>query len=104
MALMPALLDEIPKNVVDAKGRRWTLRARLGRGGQGQVFATTDPRHAVKLLDASGPPEIERLRRQLAFVRRLDLAGAHVARPLELIASPRAGYVMEFLDGMVPLS
>lgn len=89
--------------VVDESGARYRLAARLGRGGQGRVHALEGGRFAVKLLDDRSPARREALREQLAHVRRLDLAGLPIARPLALLRRPHVGYIMELLTGMQPL-
>ncbi|MCB9609592.1 MAG: hypothetical protein H6716_23575 [Polyangiaceae bacterium] len=43
------------------------------------------------------------LRRQFAFVRRLDLGELHVAKPIAVLKKPYVGYVAEFLGDMVPI-
>ncbi len=87
--------------VFDEQGARYELRDALGRGGQGEVWRTSDGRRVVKLVHVKNAAE--RLRRQLAYVRRLDLAGLHVARPIALLRAPHVGYVAEFLEEMAPL-
>jgi DNA-binding helix-hairpin-helix protein with protein kinase domain len=47
--------------------------------------------------------DAEVLRRQFAFVRRLDLGGLHVAKPIAVLKPPYVGYVAEFLGDMVPI-
>lgn len=91
-----------PKIVFDARGVRHELRARLGRGGQGEVWRTADGRRVVKLVYARGAEE--KLRRQLARVHHLDLGDLHVARPIALLRTPEVGYVAEFLGEMAPMS
>jgi hypothetical protein len=65
------------------------------------VWLTEGARRIVKLLDPRGDPGA--LRRQLAFVRRLDLTGLHVARPISVLRPPHVGYVAEFLGDMVAI-
>ncbi|MCA9713257.1 MAG: hypothetical protein KC468_01030 [Myxococcales bacterium] len=91
-----------PERVVDETGAEHVLERCIGRGGQGRVWLTAGGRRIVKLLPRRRDPEA--LRRQLAFVRRLDLRGLHVAKPLALLKSPRVGYVAEFLTGMAPIA
>jgi DNA-binding helix-hairpin-helix protein with protein kinase domain len=73
----------------------------LGKGGQGEVYRVKGGKRVVKLLHKGSG---ERMRRQFATVKRMDLRGIHVAKPLSLLKPPLVGYVAEFLDGMIPLS
>src|SRR5581483_3658048 len=45
----------------------------------------------------------QRVRENIARVRRLPLDGLNVARPLRALVQPHVGYVMELMTGMVPL-
>lgn len=87
--------------VTDENGAVHHLARPLGEGGQGQVWLTRGERRVVKLFPRRA--DREALRRQLAFVKRLDLRELHVARPLSLLRSPHVGYVAEFLSDMVPI-
>jgi DNA-binding helix-hairpin-helix protein with protein kinase domain len=89
------------QHVVDSTGAMHVLSKKIGVGGQGQVWLVEGGRRIVKLLDAGG--DAEALRRQLLFVRRLDLAGLHVARPIAVLKPPHVGYVAEFLVDMVSI-
>ena len=89
--------------VVDANGARYELGALLGCGGQGAVYAVKGGRLAVKIIDAGDAGQRDRLRRQLAYVRRLPLQEMALARPIEMLRPPHTGYVMELLTGMTPI-
>jgi hypothetical protein len=65
------------------------------------VWLAEGGRRIVKLLRAGADAEV--LRRQFAFVRRLDLGGLHVAKPIAVLKKPYVGYVAEFLGDMVPI-
>ena len=89
------------KQVIDENGAVHTLGRRIGAGGQGEVWLVEGGRRIVKLL---GPRvNADAMRRQFAFVRRLDLTGFHVAKPLAVLRPPDVGYVAEFLGDMVPI-
>lgn len=92
------------RQVADVNGARYVLTRQLGRGGQGAVFEVKGGRLAAKLIFDTMPSRRERLRNQLTAVKRLDLAGLEIARPLEMLREPALGYVMELLTGMQPLS
>ena len=89
------------QQVVDDTGAVHTLAKRIGAGGQGEVWLVEGGRRIVKLLRRGGDPEA--LRRQFAFVRRLELGGQHVARPIAVLKAPHVGYVAEFLGDMVAI-
>lgn len=90
-------------SVLDANGVRYELAELLGRGGQGAVYAVKGGRMAVKLVAARSARDHERLRNQLTHVLRLPVGELPLAKPLELLRAPHAGYVMELLTGMVPI-
>lgn len=89
------------QQVVDESGAVHTLSKQIGAGGQGAVWLVEGGRRIVKLLTPGSDAEV--LRRQFAFVRRLDLAGLHVARPIAVLKPPHVGYVAEFLGDMVSI-
>ena len=87
--------------VIDETGAVHLLTRKIGVGGQGEVWLVEGGRRIVKLL--SRRSQADELRRQFSFVRRLDLAGLNVARPLAVLKAPYVGYVAEFLEDMVPM-
>ena len=89
------------QQVIDESGAVHTLSRRIGKGGQGEVWLVEGGRRIVKLLHRR--TDAEALRRQFAFVRRLDLGGLHVARPIAVLRPPHVGYVAEFLGDMVAI-
>ncbi len=120
-------MTDYPKDVVDERGNVHVLKEMLGEGGQGIVFATTNPDIAVKLIAGgseqakserketllerltrgSGAPlkkgnaEHDKLRTRLETVRTLphpdDL---HLAEPLAMLRE-HVGYTMRLLRDMV---
>lgn len=93
-------VKEQPREVTTLQGVRYRLDRKLGEGGQGAVFATNDKKYVVKRLRVRGDAAREKLRDQLAMVKRLPLDGLPVARPLDQLRPPHVGYVMEFASGM----
>ena len=74
----------------------------LGEGGEGAVFRTRHGSLAVKVcsaVDESPARLTERLRR----LQWLPLEAVPICRPLEQLAAPDVGYVMELLQDMVAL-
>lgn len=88
--------------VKDEYGRPLQLTRLLGTGGQGEVWAAGD-RVAVKVLRARTRRAAEGLRQRLRTVKRLDLEGLAVSRPLAMLAEPDVGYTMELLGDMAAL-
>lgn len=122
-------MTDYPKDVVDERGKVHVLKEMLGEGGQGIVFATTNPDIAVKLIAGGseqakserketllerltrgsgallkkGNAEHDKLRTRLETVRTLphpdDL---HLAEPLAMLRE-HVGYTMRLLRDMVPM-
>lgn len=90
-----------PQQVVDETGAVHVLTQRIGVGGQGQVWLVSGGRRIVKLLDPGR--DAEEMRQRFKAVRRLDLRGLDVARPLAVLRPPHVGYVAEFLGDMAPI-
>jgi hypothetical protein len=88
--------------VKDQRGRPLPLVRLIGKGGQAEVWAS-EGRIAVKLMHARGPRSAARVRSRIGVVRRLNLDGVPISRPLELLEQPDVGYSMELLDDMVPV-
>ncbi|WP_440104688.1 protein kinase domain-containing protein [Streptosporangium sp. H16] len=86
--------------VRDEQGRPLALLRRIGVGGQAEVWAS-EGRVAVKMMHARTPRVAQRLRSRIGVIRRLDLGGVPIARPLAMLAAPHVGYSMELLDDMV---
>lgn len=93
----------MPAAVTSIHGSLYPLGPKLGRGGQGAVYAVQGANRAVKIYDISSPQASERLRDQLALVGRLPLENLAVSRPIEQLRAPHVGYVMELFTGMVPI-
>lgn len=94
---------DAPDVVVDTNGAKYALDRLLGHGGQGAVYAVRGRDLAVKLSAVRHRAAQQRVRENIARIRRLPLDGLNVARPLRALLEPHAGYVMELMTGMVPL-
>lgn len=92
--------------VVDDKGGLYELGKRIAEGGQGIVCPTQDPRFLVKVSrHPADDPRTDAWSRQIAAVQRMPIEenDLPIAMPVALISKPRPGYVMELMDGLVPL-
>jgi len=96
-------LDEI-KAVKDENGKIYEVKKRIGEGGQGIVFEVKGGKQAIKLIRSSSSICREQLRTKLQGVRRLEIEDLPIAKPLQMLAKPNVGYVMELYTGMQPLS
>ena len=90
--------------VIDISGHTYVLTEKLGKGGQGVVWKTDNPKVLVKGFTAKDQAQRERWLEQIAWLMRQDLAALNIARPLALLRAPRAGYVLELMDGLIPLT
>ncbi len=89
--------------VQDSKGSVYELTSELSSGGQGIVYRTQSPQALIKGFTNKDEQTRRRWREHIEWLTRQDLAGLKLARPLVLLAEPRCGYVMELMDGLVPL-
>ncbi|MYW04971.1 hypothetical protein, partial [Streptomyces sp. SID3343] len=87
----------------DESGTPLRLGGLLRNGGRGQVWSVAGGRAAVKVLRATRAGDAERLRARLAAVRRYDLDGIPIARPLSMLGEERVGYVMELPGDMIAI-
>lgn len=96
------------KYVVDENGQKHQLTEKLGQGGQGAVWKTSDPNIIVKMkIDPiTGEPvidekEYDKYKAGLDEVRTLDLPeGIHVAKVASILQKPYCGYTMRMLSNM----
>jgi len=89
--------------VQDTKGLVYELKEELSRGGQGIVYRTQYPQVLIKGFTKKDEHARLRWQQHIAWLVNQDLGGLKLARPLTLLAAPRFGYVMELMDGLVPL-
>lgn len=95
------------QKVFDDRGGEYTLGERLSKGGQGTIVRIKgNARQIVKLANAkANDPATVTWAQQLARIRYLPVQdmGLPVVMPLAYISKPRSGYVMELMEGLVPL-
>lgn len=91
------------RHVLDEKGTRYDLVSEMSRGGQGVVHRTHLPNVLVKGFIHKDLNAKQRWHKHIAWLIRQDLSDLKLARPLVLLKQPRIGYVMELMDGLVPL-
>jgi len=91
------------RRVQDTKGSVYELREELSRAGQGIVYRTQYPQALIKGFTNKDDQARQRWHRHIAWLIRQDLGDLKLAKPLALLAEPRFGYVMELMDGLVPL-
>lgn len=84
-------------------GRKFKLGKKLGSGGQGTAYLVEGMDLVVKKLHSKNSMQKENLRNKLAAIKRMEISGLPLARPLEMLSAPHVGYVMEFASGMSPL-
>jgi DNA-binding helix-hairpin-helix protein with protein kinase domain len=93
--------------VQDDRGTVYELSEKLAEGGQGVVLRTQhDSRLLVKVSKwPDSDPRTQAWQRQIEVVHRMPIVenDLPIAMPKALIVKPRAGYVMEMMDGLVPL-
>lgn len=89
--------------VYDKHDNAYELTKRVGEGGQGIVCQTQLSGILVKILNTKNESAIERWQKQLDWSLRQNLTGLNLALPKIQIIKPRLGYVMELMDGLVPL-
>lgn len=95
------------RKVFDDRGGEYILGERLSKGGQGTIVRIKgNARQIVKLSndEADASTKIA-WARQLERIRYLPVQdkGLPVVMPVAYISKPRPGYVMELMEGLVPL-
>jgi len=87
----------------DVRGAQYPLKHELARGGQGVVYSTELPQVLIKGFTNKDDAAKQRWREHIEWLIRQDIADLKLARPLILIKEPRMAYVMELMDGLIPL-
>ena len=87
----------------DSHGARYPLKEQFAAGGQGVVYTTEQPNVLIKGFTNKDAAVKQRWRTHIEWLIRQDIADLKLARPLVLIKEPRMAYVMELMDGLVPL-
>lgn len=94
------------KRVQDEFGAIYDLTAKVAEGGQGIVARTHIDNLLVKVCRwPNSDPRAVLWRRQVEAMQRLPVtdAGLPVILPKARIVKPRVGYLMELVEGLVPL-
>lgn len=92
------------RTVEDQYGQAYELTGRIGEGGQGVVCTTNYPNVLVKIARASTEEKRANWAGKISALMRQPLEGLPIARPTALIIKPQPGYVMELMDGLVPMA
>lgn len=87
----------------DIHGGKYPLKSELASGGQGVVYTTELPQTLIKGFTNKDESVKKRWREHIEWLIRQNLQDLKLARPLVLLKEPRMGYVMELMDGLIPL-
>ena len=85
------------------KGDKYRLTKLLAEGGQGKVYVTDFPQRLIKGFTNKDEAVRQKWRKHIDWLTRQDIFDLKLARPLTLLKEPTAGYVMELMDGLIPL-
>jgi len=97
-----------PRWIKDQLSQRHKLTKKLGQGGQGVVYRTSDPELIVKIplknfKEITDKAGVEHFQKQFERLYLLPLTEAmHITRPLYLLEE-QAGYVMQMMQDMQPI-
>jgi len=95
------------QKIQDDLGRVHVLERKIAEGGQGAVVTIAgQPRWLAKLCKwPSADPRAQAWAQQIESVRRLPIEDFDLpfAMPKALVLKPRVGYLMELMDGLVPI-
>lgn len=97
-------MNDKPKSTVyDKNDNAYQLKSRVGEGGQGVVCTTQFDGVLVKILNTKDEKKIKAWKNQISWCLRQDLSDLNLALPKIQIIKPRVGYVLELMDGLIPL-
>lgn len=97
-------MNDKPKSTVyDTNDNAYQLKSRVGEGGQGVVCTTQFDGVLVKILNTKDEKKIKAWKNQISWCLRQDLSDLNLALPKIQITKPRVGYVLELMDGLIPL-
>lgn len=91
------------KIVYDSLGNEYELTGKVGEGGQGMVCSTDRKNILVKVINTSNKTKIDKAIKQIQWVSQQNLGDLNIALPKIAITSPKQGYVMELMDGLISL-
>ena len=100
------MLDKQRKQVQDEFGGTYDIKEKLAQGGQGTVWRTRVDNLLVKLCHwPDSDARTQRWRQQIEAIQRMPIVEAQlpIVMPKARIVSPNPGYVMELVDGLIPL-
>jgi len=90
------------REVTDERGNAYLLKGKVGEGGQGMVCLTNHENTLVKICKRPKAGR-EQWMEHIRWLMRQDLDSLNIARPVARIVKPQPGYVMELMDGLIPL-
>lgn len=91
------------RTVHDTHGTSYQLKGKVGEGGQGIVCSTDRPGVLVKVFTNNDPDAKRRWVNRVNWILNQELDGLRIARPMAVIEHPVPGYVMELMEGLIPL-
>lgn len=91
------------KIVYDSQGNQYELTGKIGEGGQGMVCSTDRPQTLVKIVNTKDPKKIQTTLKQIQWIGQQNISDLNMALPQIAITKPKHGYVMELMDGLIPL-
>ncbi|WP_351015706.1 serine/threonine-protein kinase [Shewanella sp. AC91-MNA-CIBAN-0169] len=91
------------KIVYDSQGNQYELTGKIGEGGQGVVCSTDRVGTLVKIINSKDKAKIDKAIKQIDWIGQQNISDLNMALPQIAIIKPKYGYVMELMDGLIPL-